>query len=722
MNLRTKIVLVIVVFVAGTTALFYGTSSSIFLRGFKSIEDNKVRENVTRARQALADMIDQLGSTALDWASWDDTYAFMGDSNQQYIDSNLTDAALAAIRVNLIAFVRPSGELVYDQGVDLESKQRQQLPADLGDRLSALAPLLQAGSASNGVKGILLLAEGPILLAARPILTSRNTGPSRGSLIFGRYLAKSEMQQISRYIDGSLEIRGLDESHGPQVAHPELAADETAVVVHLLNAQQIAGDAVLRDIAGHPALALRVDMPRSIHDHAQAILRVHVTSLLVLSFVCGLILFLMVNKVVLARVSRLADRVGRIGAKGVSDAHVAVEGSDELANLAIQINHMLDTLRQSEKALRVSEERLNHALDAANEGLWEWNVKTGAAFFSPRYCTMLGYEPGELPESYSTWVDMLHPDDRESIVAKIQEDIRQKADGYKLEFRMKRKSGEWRWILSRAKVIERDTDGNTVRLVGVHVDITESKRAEDEIRRLNEQLEQRVLERTAQLETANKELESFSYSVSHDLRAPLRAIDGFSQAVIEECQGKLSADADQNLTRVRAAAQRMARLIDSMLSLSRLSRRELRRERVDLSRLARTILQETQKKNPGRDVSIVIEDGMIAEGDSELMRIVLENLLENAWKFTSRHAQATIEFGETTRDGRQAFFVRDDGAGFDMAYADKLFGAFQRLHSEKEFEGTGIGLAIVQRIIHRHGGKVWAEGEMEKGATFYFTI
>lgn len=242
-------------------------------------------------------------------------------------------------------------------------------------------------------------------------------------------------------------------------------------------------------------------------------------------------------------------------------------------------------------------------------------------------------------------------------------------------------------------------------------DITERKKAEHEI-----------LLRSTQLEAANKELEAFSYSVSHDLRSPLRSIDGFSQALLEDCSDSLTEQGKSYLHRIRAATQRMGTLIDDLLNLSRVTRAEIQHEKLDISNLVRSVAADYQKKQPHRAVEFHVEDGLEAVGDARLLRIVLENLLGNAWKFTSQRAHATIEFGAAQLNGRGAYFVRDNGAGFEAAYADRLFGAFQRLHSAAEFPGTGIGLATVQRIIHRHGGTVWAEGAVDRGATFYFTL
>lgn len=226
----------------------------------------------------------------------------------------------------------------------------------------------------------------------------------------------------------------------------------------------------------------------------------------------------------------------------------------------------------------------------------------------------------------------------------------------------------------------------------------------------------------AQLQAANKELEAFSYSVSHDLRAPLRSIDGFSQALLEDYADKLDKQAKDYLVRVRAGSQRMGQLIDDILNLSQVTRSEMRHETVNLSELASTVVAELQRAEPERQVIFVIPQDLTTNGDTRLLRIVLENLLGNAWKFTAKRSEARIELGVANNDGQAAYFVRDDGAGFDMAYAGKLFGAFQRLHATTEFRGSGIGLATVQRIIHRHGGRIWAEGQVDKGTTFYFTL
>ena len=250
----------------------------------------------------------------------------------------------------------------------------------------------------------------------------------------------------------------------------------------------------------------------------------------------------------------------------------------------------------------------------------------------------------------------------------------------------------------------------------------QNARLYERVRTLNTELEDRVQRRTSELEVVNRELEAFSYSVSHDLRSPLRSIDGFSQALAEDYADTLDATGRDYLQRIRAAAQRMGQLIDDMLSLARISRQDMRRTPVDLSTLAQNIVRDLVQTDPQREATIVIQPELRTVADRGLMRIVLDNLLRNAWKFTRRKPVTQIEFGRQDIAGEEVFYVRDNGAGFDMEYAGKLFGPFQRLHGMSEFEGTGIGLATVQRIVSRHGGRIWADAAVNRGATFYFTI
>ncbi len=377
--------------------------------------------------------------------------------------------------------------------------------------------------------------------------------------------------------------------------------------------------------------------------------------------------------------------------------------------------HDISERKRIEVALRESEERFNAAFQFTPVSMAILTLDDLRFLdVNKAFQELYGYSREELlgrtADEVAMWVD---PVVHEAVHSRLR-DGEQVRD---LEARFRCRDGSLRWVSYSGELVI--LNGRPC-LLSVGLDVTGRVAADAEIRHLAESLERRVKERTQQLEAAHKEMEAFSYSVSHDLRAPLRSIDGFSRVLMEDCSHQLDEEGRHYLERIHHGARRMGALIDDLLKLSRTSRAELSLMPCDLSGLCRRIAGDLAGRDPQRSVEVSIQPGLMASADPRLMEVALENLLGNAWKFTSRRREARIEIGSGPEQG--LFFIRDNGAGFDMAYADKLFDAFQRLHPVTEFEGTGIGLAIVQRIIHRHGGRVWAEAEPGLGAAFFFTL
>jgi PAS domain S-box-containing protein len=376
---------------------------------------------------------------------------------------------------------------------------------------------------------------------------------------------------------------------------------------------------------------------------------------------------------------------------------------------AVFYAHEITEQLRSEQAMREGEERFRAMFAGAPLGIALIDSYDGSIYeVNERFAEIAGRTVDEMRAI--DWMSITHPDDVQMDLDEMARLNAGEIPGFQMDKRYLKPDGSAVWIrMTIAPLLE--ADGSHNRHLCMVDDITERKA-----------LEARFRARNTLLEATNRELEAFVYSASHDLRSPLRAIDGFSQMVIEDAAGRLSEEDIEHLQRVRRASQRMARLIDHLVALSRSDRREVQRCPVDLSAMAESVVEELRAAEPDRDVAFVAGPGIEVSADPELLRVILTNLLGNAWKFTSRQATARIEVGEDLVDEERAFYVRDDGVGLDVNEAPHLFGAFQRYHSPEEFDGDGIGLATVQRFVARHGGRAWAEAEPGQGATFSFTL
>ena len=375
--------------------------------------------------------------------------------------------------------------------------------------------------------------------------------------------------------------------------------------------------------------------------------------------------------------------------------------------------------RLAEAERRRTEQRFQLLVEAAQEGIWTLDTENRTTYVNRYLANLLGYTVDEMLGRHV--LDFIPEEAR----GKVNDNLERRRQGQSglYDSPLLHKEGRHIWTMMSSNPIH-DEEGRYSGALAMVTDITQRRAAEEQVRQLNAELERRIAERTSQLEFSNRELEAFAYSVAHDLRAPLRSISNFTLALAEDCTDKLDAMGLDYLKRIRASAQRMSELIDGILALSRVNRTEFVETEVNLSTLARSISEQLQRWQPQRTVRLSLQDGLVERGDAQLLRSVLENLLGNAWKFTRERPVAEIEFGALPghTGERCVYFVRDNGAGFDMEFRNKLFGVFQRLHTQQEFEGTGVGLATVQRIVLRHGGRVWGEGRVDQGATFYFTL
>lgn len=372
----------------------------------------------------------------------------------------------------------------------------------------------------------------------------------------------------------------------------------------------------------------------------------------------------------------------------------------------------------AEHALQESERQMKEVQRIAQLGSWQFDYLTGSLTWSDETYRILGLAPKQVPASYQAFLAVVHPDDREQVARRYRQSLQADSNGYETEHRIVRTvDGTVRHVHQKCEHLK-DESGRVVRSYGMVHDITPHKDAEKRIRNLNGTLSERAVE----LERANKDLEAFSYTVSHDLRGPLTNINSYCQAIVELAADRLDSQCKGFLTSVFEEIGSMDGLITSLLNLSRFSHVKLSNRQVDLSEMARMVAAELRVREPARRVRFEIEEGIFALGDEKLLRMVLMNLLGNAWKFSAHREDPVIRIGTTRRRGHQTYYVSDNGIGFAMSDSDKIFAVFQRLHRNEEFEGYGIGLTTVQRIVERHHGRIWAEGEPGKGATFFFTL
>ena len=587
---------------------------------------------------------------------------------------------------------------------------RQALTDDLGTQAEligrACAPALQFDDQKAANDNL-------ALLKARPIIDAAAVYNGRGAM-FGRYIRDGAAPETYPALGG-----GEDEVHfvGQDVFVNRRIIDDN------------------HEIVGFIYLHAHYNVYERARNYLNIVLTVGGLALLV-SLLLSVWLQYTVSRPILA-ITGLAQQVVE---RGDYTLRASKSTDDELGYLADAFNRMLGEIggrtealeasnrelgheiaerKGAELALRTSEKRYRALVSTLSTVVWVANKHWE---FEGEQASWEAYT-GQGSNEYrgGGWRRAFHPEDLVALEG-FTEGASRGQQNTEIELRLWQAASANYRIVSLKPVAVYDGAGEFREWIGTVADVDDRRRAEEEIRRLNQELEERVRDRTKKLEEINSELEAFSYSVSHDLRAPLRAMDGFSQRLMGEYGPQLDEQAKGYLERIRNGATRMGQLIEDLLSLSRITRLELHRGDVDVSGLVHHILRDLQQREPERKVDVSVWEGVRVDADLRLVRVALENLLGNAWKFSAKTEHPRIDFGMMQEGERKVMFVRDNGAGFDMAYADKLFGPFQRLHGVHEFPGTGIGLATVHRIVTRHGGRIWCQAQPGAGATFFFTL
>ena len=716
MTLRKKTIFIIVITLTCLIVVLYAISRFVMLESFAELEEQNTRQHVERALGALSDELSSLDAMTWDWASWDDTYAFVEDANTAYIKSNLVDETFVNLRLNLMLFINSSGRVVFGKAFDLYNEEEIPVPQGLRGHLYSDSLLLRHPDVVSGITGIVLLPEGSMLIASRPILTSEDKEPIRGTLIFGRYLDSTEINRLAEITFSSLTTYRVDDMQMPpdfREARLSLSS-EAPILIRPLDARYIAGYALLTDIYGKPGLVLRVDMPRDIYEQGLAIIAYLVLAIVAVGLVVGAVAVLLLERQVLSRLAHLSKSVSGIATSGDLSTRVSMTGADELSNLASTINGMMDALELSLKAQRESEEFSSSLLDNAPNPINVINPDTSIRYVNPALEKLTGFSSAELiggKAPYPWWPE----ENQQQYGREFKEAMRKRT--YRLERLFQKKNGKQFWVEIISIPVREN--GEIKYSLANWVDITERKRADEKLQELYQHEKDLRQELEAEI---NKRIE-FTRALVHELKTPITPVMASSELLVEELKEEPGLGLAKNIKR---GAANLNKRIDELLDLARseIGMLRLNPQPVDAMQLLQGIVSDVTPvaQSNGQSLSLELPSSLpVVWADEDRLRQVVHNLINNAFKFTPAGGKITLRAKE---DGANLIVeVQDTGRGISEEEQQRLFQPYHRLVSDRErLSGLGLGLVLSKKLVELHGGQIWVKSRKGKGSTFGFSV
>ncbi len=724
MTIRTKALLIIGASLICVAGLIYITSRFTLVSGLEDIEEHNTHRQVEQALGALSYLISDLESDTAGWAAWDDTYDFIEDSNEEYIQSNLGDETFITMRLNLMLFIHSSGRIVFSKAYDLEHEEEIPIPQDLLAYLSESSPILSRPGKQVFISGIVPLEQGPLLLTSQPILTSENEGPGRGTLIFAQYLNTETINELSQVTLFSIIIRPINRLLYPDFkeAFSSLLQGEP-IFVKPLDTQNIRGYTLLKDIYGRPAFIMGIEVPRDTYQLGQLVSSYFILSVLGVGVIVAVGTMFMVQKQVLSRFTTLIRGINHITESGDTSTRISLGGRDELNLVAGTINGMLAALEEAGTEIRESERRYRLLAENVSDVIWTMDNELRFTYVSPSVIHLAGFTAEEaisltLEESMdaTTFEAAKQAFAEEASRGDVSQEESQSAPTF--EIQLKRKDGSTVWTEIRIAAI-RDQDGKAIGFVGIARDISERRQAREELqlryeeeRALREQLEEEIQKRI-----------EFTRALVHELKTPITPVLAAVELLLEEITDERLMRLVQSIDR---SASNLNRRIDELLDLARgeIDMLHLNIESVEPILLLQEIgyevipvaLRSKQTLNVNSPPSL-----STISADRERLRQIVHSLLNNALKFTPEGGIITLQARE---EGDNLIVeVSDNGPGLSKDEQERVFEPYYRRVGDRErLSGLGLGLALSKRLVELHGGRIWVKSRKGKGSTFGFSL